>query len=50
VKDGVDACPEDAEYKDDKGEQQEAANLLAAFRAERLGWVLVCDGGSRCFV
>jgi hypothetical protein len=50
VKDVVDAGPEDAEYKDDKREQQEAANLSAAFRVERLGWVLVCDGGSRCFV
>jgi hypothetical protein len=50
VKDGVDACPEDAEYKDDKRKQQEAANLPAAFRVERLSWVLVCDGGSRCFV
>jgi hypothetical protein len=44
VEDVVNACVKDAERYDGEGEQQEAANLAAAFVLE---WS--CDGDGRLF-
>ena len=50
MKEVVDASAENAEEEHDEGQQEQAANLAAAFCLKRLGWVLVCDGGSRSFL
>jgi hypothetical protein len=50
MEDGVCVGSEQSEEEDDQGEQEQAANLSAAFGLEGLRWGSVCDGGSRCVV
>ena len=50
MKEVVDAGAEKTEEEHDEGQQEQAANLAAAFCLKGLGWVLVCDGGSRRFL
>ena len=41
---------EESKEEDGQSEEEQAANLSAAFGLERLQWGLMCDGGGRCVV
>jgi hypothetical protein len=47
MEDGVCVGSEESKEQDGKREQEQAANLSAAFGLERLRWGLMCDGGGR---
>jgi hypothetical protein len=50
MEDSACVSSEKTKEEDGKSEEEQAANLSAAFGLEGLQWGLVCDGGSRCVV
>jgi hypothetical protein len=50
MEDGVCVGSEECEEEDGESQEEQAANLSAAFGLERLRWGLMCDGGGRCIV
>jgi ferredoxin len=48
MEDSVCVGAEKTKEEDGQGEQEQAANLSAAFGLQGLRWRLVCDGGGRC--
>ena len=45
MEDSVGVGSEETKEEDGESEQQQAANLSAAFGLERLRWGWICDGG-----
>jgi hypothetical protein len=48
MEDSVGVGSEESKEEDGQSEQEQAANLSAAFGLERLQWGLMFDGGGRC--
>jgi hypothetical protein len=50
MEDSACVSSEKTKEEDGEGEQEQAANLSAAFCLEGLRWGLVCDGRGQCVV